>query len=422
MAGETNTDYNGWHSDHRNYRVRVNDANVNGDYFGIFDIADSWANGSINKAVKATADINGIDTSGYDGTWDLIGLIPKIKYKLLYGHNGDAKGNTPLDTSSYRGYPTFYLRTGYFDSYEDLSIEYIQIDNSTVTIKNIANTTVTCKYKVSGWNFNINYIDNNIDRVPYTIMLILKQYLQFAFSGGLKVYICQWDDLNNVIKEVDPVPFKTDYFSVNHLSDTITAGATWEEDYYFFIEGTALPGELETVLRQGLVYANNSGAYENPKLPVVLGTNIIKSITDYSQVAISQKQETDRNLITYTNTALGYWIQSVDVFNAWFNDYPNTLPASDYIIAESLVIAASSENIKSQDSTCPKAGAKINTGSYATDEAGIHTGFEDIPVGYWHKVIDNGDSTWTMMNQIFTTGGDEVTSLQDNPNFPPTSC
>ena len=97
-----------WDALHENSRVPINDNNdVSGEQdYGLFSVADAWTNGNINKAVYETALLNGIDVTGYNGKWVISTLATKIKKFMLYGKNGTSQGDTPIDTLSFRGYPT----------------------------------------------------------------------------------------------------------------------------------------------------------------------------------------------------------------------------------------------------------------------------------------------------------------------------
>jgi len=97
-----------WDAAHSNSRVPFNNDSIDASstYYGLFDIGDAWKDGNINKAVKATASLNGISTTDCNGKCTIPLLATKLKKELLYGKNGTSKNTTPIDTLSYRGYPT----------------------------------------------------------------------------------------------------------------------------------------------------------------------------------------------------------------------------------------------------------------------------------------------------------------------------
>jgi len=105
--GKTESKAN-WDTAHEGNRVPYNDdaPDASSAYYGLFDIGDAWKDGNINKAVKATAALNGISTTDCNGKCTIPLLSTKLKKEMLYGKKGTSKGSTPIDTLSFRGYPT----------------------------------------------------------------------------------------------------------------------------------------------------------------------------------------------------------------------------------------------------------------------------------------------------------------------------
>jgi len=104
--GRTNS---AWKTAHGGKRVPYNDDGVDDSntYYALFDLGDSDTEGSINYVVKETAILNGIDVTGYNGKWEIPTISnSKLKQDMLYGKNGTSRGTAPIDTLSFRGYPT----------------------------------------------------------------------------------------------------------------------------------------------------------------------------------------------------------------------------------------------------------------------------------------------------------------------------
>ena len=93
--------------------------------FALFNQGDSWSEGSFNRAVKATYEINGGDASNNsnlnDGIATMKTLGSYIKIEMMYGVNATSRMSTPEDTMHGRCYPTPVVYTD----------DYHYIDNFT---------------------------------------------------------------------------------------------------------------------------------------------------------------------------------------------------------------------------------------------------------------------------------------------------
>lgn len=101
-----------WNTLHSGNRCPVNDTDADGAPVALGSHDPLWEEGSINRAVKATWDLNGEtvdaeDQDDYDAGKLTIRSLGKYIYSdMLYGYKGDSVDKSPGDMMSFRAYPT----------------------------------------------------------------------------------------------------------------------------------------------------------------------------------------------------------------------------------------------------------------------------------------------------------------------------
>ena len=111
----TNSENEEWNLNHNGTRVPINNTGTDGAPFTLGSWDTKWADGSINKAIKSTIDIQNIpidplDVTALDfGKLDFLGGLKYLNIDMLYGFNGDIRNQYPANFTGFRGYPTATL-------------------------------------------------------------------------------------------------------------------------------------------------------------------------------------------------------------------------------------------------------------------------------------------------------------------------